>query len=76
MLPHPATETLAPGPWAVGPGPCAGELFQDRLFYVATSQLGRQREEGGVLPRFGKGGIEPLMQKLGIKTSISKHMDL
>ncbi len=33
--------------WAVGPGPCAGELFQDRLFYVATSQLGRQREEGG-----------------------------
>jgi len=32
--------------WAVVPGPCDGELFQDRPFYVATSQLSRQREEG------------------------------
>ena len=44
---RPVSRRWSNGPGTEVPGPWDGELSQDRLFYVATSQLGRQREEGG-----------------------------
>jgi len=44
---RPYSRRWSNGPWAVVRGPWDGELSQARPFYVATSQLDRQREKGG-----------------------------
>ena len=40
------------------PGPWDGELSQDRPFYVATSELGRSREEGEGVPENATGAVK------------------